>query len=158
MRETMGVGSFQKSVPCVAAYKVPSRIGIEEIIRVNLVRNLGTYYAIPLPRGASISSSIARADGIIRIPEYVEGFSEGEEVPCELFRSEEEIAARIHIIGSHDLSLDVARDIVKARHSGIDLISTHTGSLSGILAVKEVSQPLPPPTSWTRTVKRTIYR
>ncbi len=132
----MNVRSFKKSVPCVAAYKVPSRIGIEEIIRVNLVRNLGVHYAIPLPRGASIFSSMARADGIIRVPEHVEGFSEGEEVPCELFRPEGEIAARIHIIGSHDLSLDVARDIVKARYPGIDLISTHTGSLSGILAVK----------------------
>jgi putative molybdopterin biosynthesis protein len=57
-------------------------------------------------------------------------------------RSEEEIAGRIHIIGSHDLSLDVMRDMVKAGHPGRDLISTHTGSLSGIMALKKGITPL----------------
>ena len=132
----MGITFTKNVVSCVTAYKVPSRIGIEEAIRVNLVRNKGRYYAIPLARGASIFSSMARADGIINVPIETEGYTQGEEVPCELLRAEGEIAARIHIIGSHDLSLDVARDIVKARHPEVDLISTHTGSLSGILAVK----------------------
>lgn len=132
----MNFHRFKQVVQCAAAYKVPSRIGIEEIIRVNLVKTNDRYYAIPLPRGASVFSSMARADGIISVPEHVEGLMEGEEVPCELLRAEEEIASRIHVIGSHDLSLDVARDIVKSRSGGIDLISTHTGSLSGILAVR----------------------
>jgi putative molybdopterin biosynthesis protein len=126
----------QNIVPCLTAYKMPSRIGIEEIIRVNLVRNHGRYYAVPLARGASAFSSMAKADGLIVIPEQVEGFEEGIEVPCELLRDEAQIKSRIHIIGSHDLLLDVARDIVKCRHPGMDLISTHTGSLSGILAIR----------------------
>lgn len=134
--EHLGVTFHARTVPCMAAYKIPSRIGIEEIIRVNLVNNSGRYYAIPLPRGASAFSSMARADGLIRIPEQKEGLAQGEEVPCELLRDESAIQGCIHIIGSHDLSLDVARDIVKGRHRGVDLISTHTGSLSGILAVR----------------------
>ena len=127
---------FTRTAPCTTAYKIPSRIGIEEIIRVNLISNRGRYFAIPLPRGASAFSSMARADGLIRIPEHKEGLTEGEEVLCELLRDEAEIKGCIHIIGSHDLSLDVARDIVKGRHPDMDLISTHTGSLSGILAVR----------------------
>lgn len=132
----MSVRFFKKSVPCLTAYKVPSRIGIEELIRVRLVKSRGRYHAVPLPRGASIFSSMALADGTITVPGHVEGLDEGEEVQCELFREEEEIASRIHIIGSHDLSLDVARDITRAIYPGVDLVSTHTGSLSGILAVK----------------------
>lgn len=132
----LGTVFFPKTVPCRTAYKIPSRIGIEEIIRVNLVNNHGRYYAIPLARGASAFSSMAKADGMINIPEQTEGYDEGTEVECELMRDEGEIKARIHIIGSHDLLLDVARDIVKSKHSRIDLISTHTGSLSGILAIR----------------------
>ena len=124
------------------AYKTSSRVGIEELIRVNLIDNNGVYFAVPLSRGASQFSSMARADGIVRIPENMEGYEEGEKVLCELLRSEEEIAGRIHIIGSHDLSLDVMRDMLKAGHPGRDLISTHTGSLSGIMALKKGIMPL----------------
>ncbi len=132
----LGIKFHTRSVSCTTAYKIPSRIGIEEIIRANLVNNRGRYHAIPLPRGASAFSSMARADGLIRIPEHQEGLAQGEEVPCELLRDEAEIKGCIHIIGSHDLSLDVARDIIKGHYADVDLTSTHTGSLSGILAVR----------------------
>lgn len=132
----LGIKFFARTMSCTTAYKIPSRIGIEEIIRVNLVSNRGKYHAISLPRGASAFSSMARADGLVRIPEHKEGFDQGEEIVCELLRDEAEIKGCIHIIGSHDLSLDVARDIVKGRYPGVDLISTHTGSLSGLLAVR----------------------
>jgi putative molybdopterin biosynthesis protein len=138
----MTVKMHKQNLHCVLAYKTPSRVGIEEIIRVNLIDNNGVYFAVPLSRGASLFSSMAKADGIVRIPENTEGYEEGEEVSCELLRSEEEIAGRIHIIGSHDLSLDVMRDMVKAGYPGRDLISTHTGSLSGIMALKKGITPL----------------
>jgi len=140
--QLMRIKTYTKSIACVTAYKMASRIGIEEIVRVNLMRNKGEYFAIPLSRGASAFSSLAKADGIVRIPEHIEGYEEGETVACELLRNEEEIAERIHIIGSHDLSLDVMRDIIKTDHPGMDLISTHTGSLSGILALAKGITPL----------------
>ena len=133
----MTVKTYKRNLQCVMAYKTSSRVGIEELIRVNLIDNNGVYFAVPLGRGASLFSSMAKADGIVRIPENTEGYEEGEEVFCELLRSEEEIAGRIHIIGSHDLSLDVMRDMVKTGRPGRDLISTHTGSLSGIMALKK---------------------
>jgi putative molybdopterin biosynthesis protein len=138
----MTVKMYKQNLDCVMAYKTASRVGIEELIRVNLIDNNGTYFAVPLSRGASLFSSMAKADGIIRIPENTEGYEEGEKVSCELLRSEEEIAGRIHIMGSHDLSLDVVRDMVKAGRPGTDLISTHTGSLSGIMALRNGITPL----------------
>ena len=138
----MTVKMYKKHLHCVLAYKTPSRVGIEELIRVNLIDNNGVYFAVPLSRGASLFSSMAKADGIVRIPENIEGYEEGEEISCELLRNEEEITGRIHIIGSHDLSLDVMRDMVKAGRPGTDLISTHTGSLSGIMALKKGITPL----------------
>lgn len=127
----------RRTIPCFTPYKVPSRVGMEEIVRVNLQRHRGRYYAFPLPRGASIFSSMARADGLMWIPENIEGYDEDEEVKCQLLKDEGDIENRIHIVGSHDLSLDVMRDLLKTAHPEADLLSTHTGSLSGILAVKK---------------------
>jgi putative molybdopterin biosynthesis protein len=127
----------KRSVPCLTPYKIPSRIGMEEIVRVNLQQHHGRYYVFPLPRGASIFSSMARADGLMRIPENIEGYGEDEEIQCRLLKDEGDIANRIHIVGSHDLSLDIMRDLLKKAHPEADLLSTHTGSLSGILAVKK---------------------
>lgn len=124
-------------LPCLTPYKIPSRIGMEEIVRVNLQKHHGRYYVFPLPRGASIFSSMARADGLIRIPENIEGYGEDEEIHCRLLKDENDIENRIHIVGSHDLSLDIMRDLLKRGYPETDLLSTHTGSLSGILAVKK---------------------
>lgn len=125
-----------RMVSCKTPYKIPSTLGVEEVIRVNLVQRDNDYFAYPLPRGASIFSSVSRADALLRIPANVEGYGENERLLCELTRNEEEIPRRIQVIGSHDLSLDIMRDIISTKHPGLDLISTHVGSLSGITAVK----------------------
>lgn len=125
-----------RMIPCMTPYKIPSTLGVEEVVRVNLVKRDKEYFAYPLPRGASIFSSVSRADALLRIPGTVEGYGANERIFCELTRSEEEIPRRIQIIGSHDLSLDIMRDIISAKHPGLDLISTHVGSLSGITAVR----------------------
>jgi putative molybdopterin biosynthesis protein len=138
----MKMKKYGRVVACETAYKIPSRVGIEEMFRVNLIESNGVYHAIPLARGASLFSSVAKADGIVIIPENIEGYDEAEKVTCELLRDEGEIAGRIHIIGSHDLSLDVMRDLLKSTNPDTDLISTHTGSLSGILALKRGITPL----------------
>jgi putative molybdopterin biosynthesis protein len=128
---------LKESITCVTPYKLPSSIGVEEVLRVNLIEKHGLYYAYPLARGASLFSSMAQADGLIRIPQNVEGYPEGEHVSCELLRDQNELRGRIHILGSHDFSLDVMRDIIKKTRPDMDLISTHIGSLSGVIALQK---------------------
>jgi putative molybdopterin biosynthesis protein len=127
----------KKSITCVTPYKLASTIGVEEVVRVNLIEKHGVYYAYPLARGASLFTSLSRADALIRIPQNVEGYPEGERVLCELLREERELISRLHILGSHDFSLDVIRDIIKKSNPDMDLISTHIGSLSGIIAMQK---------------------
>jgi len=124
-------------VPCITPYKIPSSIGVEEVLRVRLVSKDRKYYAYPLARGAGVFSSLSQADGLVRIPENVEGYVEGEVLTASLLRSEDDLQNRINIIGSHDLSLDVLRDMVKLRHPEMDLVSAHVGSLSGIIAMQK---------------------
>jgi putative molybdopterin biosynthesis protein len=128
---------IEATVTCTTPHKIPSSIGVEEVLRVRLVAKNGTYYAYPLHRGAGVFSSLSQADALLRVPENVEGYDEGVKLPATLLRSEDELTHRINIVGSHDLSLDVLRDMMKGTHPGIDLVSAHVGSLGGILAIQK---------------------
>jgi len=134
--KTSGTMLLKRRIRCVTPYKIPSRIGVEEILRVSLVKQKNTFYAFLLPRGASIFSSMARADGLITVPELTEGYDEGQETDCDLMVQEDVFDKRIHIVGSHDLCLDILRDMAKRQYMDTDVVSTHVGSLSGIMAVR----------------------
>jgi putative molybdopterin biosynthesis protein len=127
----------ERTLACVTPFKIPSTIGVEEVLRVMLIAKGGRYYAYPLPRGAAVFSSLSRADALVSVPENVEGYDADTELRAVLLRPEEELRNRLHIVGSHDLSLDVLRDMIKTRRPTMDLISAHVGSLSGILAMQK---------------------
>ena len=116
--------------------KIASKLGVEEFLRVKLGEVAGRIVATPLPRGAGTITSITEADGIIRIPNHVEGINETETVFAELLRPLAAIRKTIVIVGSHDNSLDVLADQLKAEHSELTLSSSHVGSMGGLMAIK----------------------
>jgi putative molybdopterin biosynthesis protein len=116
--------------------KIASKLGVEEFLRVKLGEVGGRIVATPLPRGAGTITSITEADGIIRIPNHVEGINETESVSAELLRPLASIRQTIVIVGSHDNSLDVLADQLKAGHSELTLSSSHVGSMGGLMAIK----------------------
>ncbi|MCX7966037.1 MAG: molybdopterin biosynthesis protein [Syntrophorhabdaceae bacterium] len=133
----MGVKRFYDEEEVITSFKIPSRIGIEEIIRVNIIQKGNSYFAVALPRGASVFSSMARADGLITVPEHIEGFDEGEKVKCLFLKNKAYINNRINLMGSHDIILDIIRNMIRAKYPDIDFMATHTGSLSGIMALRK---------------------
>ena len=116
--------------------KIPSKLGIEEFLRVKLGKVGDRIVATPLPRGAGTITSIAEADGIIRIPNHVEGLKEYEPVMAELLRPLSSIENTIVVVGSHDNSLDILADHIRVHHSNLTLSSSHVGSMGGLLALK----------------------
>jgi len=116
--------------------KIACRIGTEEFIRVRLGEVAGQMSATPLPRAAGSITTLTRADGILRVQEQVEGVAEGEEVEVELLRTPEEIRRTLVAIGSHDLTLDLIHDRLRATGTGYGLASSNVGSLGGLMAVK----------------------
>ena len=116
--------------------KIASKLGVEEFLRVKLGEVGDRIVAIPLPRGAGTITSITEADGIIRIPNHVEGINDTEKVSAELLRPLATIRRTIVIVGSHDNSLDVLADQLKAGHSELTLSSSHVGSMGGLMAIK----------------------
>lgn len=71
--------------------RIASTPGIRDFLRVKIVEKNGEHYAEPLKlTGSGILSTVTKANGIIVIPEEVEGLEEGEEVEVVLLRALEE--------------------------------------------------------------------
>lgn len=116
--------------------KIASKLGVEEFLRVKLGKVSGRIVATPLPRGAGCITSITEADGIIRIPNHMEGLKDNEPVFAELLRPLSFVNNTIVVVGSHDNTLDVLADQLKARHGNLTLSSSHVGSMGGLMAIK----------------------
>ncbi|MEE8481210.1 MAG: molybdopterin biosynthesis protein [Desulfobacterales bacterium] len=117
--------------------KIPSKLGVEEFIRVKLGAVGNKIVAIPLPRGAGCITSITEADGIIRVPNNVEGIKPQESATVELLHPLSLIKNTIVAVGSHDNTLDIIADQIKAGHSSLTLSSSHVGSMGGLMAIKK---------------------
>jgi len=128
---------IKKSAKVVASRDIPSKLGSEEFIRVNIGRVGEGMVAIPLPRGAGSVTTMSRAEGIIRIPSFIEGIVAGEETDAELLVDLEDIFNTIVIIGSHDITLDILSDEIRKNAGGIRIASGNVGSLGGLLALKK---------------------
>ena len=120
----------------VMTRKVLSPLGQDEFLRVSLGRVGDRVVATPLQRGASVIMSLVQADGIVRIPRFSEGVHAGETVQVELMVPSAVIDRTVVMTGSHDLTIDLLRDILQRERAGIRLISTNVGSLSGLLALQ----------------------
>lgn len=115
---------------------LPSRPGMEEVLRVKLGRVDDNLIAVPLPRGAGTVSSLSRADGLIRVPAPVEGLPADVPVQVSLTRGLKEIDGALLAIGSHDNTLDVLDSLLRRHRPGYRLTSAHVGSLGGLTALK----------------------
>jgi putative molybdopterin biosynthesis protein len=116
--------------------KIASKLGVEEFLRVKLGQVGNRVVATPLPRGAGCITSITEADGIIRIPNHIEGIKDNETALAELLRPISSVKQTIVVVGSHDNTLDVLANRIKVKHSHLSISSSHVGSMGGLMAVK----------------------
>lgn len=116
--------------------KIASKLGVEEFLRVKIGVVGDKMVATSLPRGAGSITSLTEADAIIRIPNHVEGIKDQEPVTAELLRPLSTLKDTIVVVGSHDNTLDILSDEIKAHHSRLSLSSSHVGSMGGLMAIK----------------------
>lgn len=116
--------------------KVVSHLGKEEFIQVKLGKVGEKIMATPISRGAGVTMSLVRSDGMIRIPASMEGIQGGQEIKVSLSRTPEEIENTIVAIGSHDLTIDLLANELKRTGAKTSLSSAHVGSLGGLMALK----------------------
>jgi putative molybdopterin biosynthesis protein len=125
------------AVPAALTRKVPSRLGMEEHVRLAVGRVGDRNVATPLARAAGMITSLTEAQAIARIPASSEGVEQNEEVMAELLVPEQELARTLVVTGSHDNTLDLLADMLMGQPDPIRLVSTHVGSLGGIRALAQ---------------------
>jgi putative molybdopterin biosynthesis protein len=114
---------------------LPKEIGSDEFVLCTLGK-VGNRWALsPQSRGAGVQMSAVRANAYLRVPRESEGFNAGDMVDARLMVPVQEAENALLITGSHDPVLDHLADLI--RPSGVSLISTHVGSMGGIIALKK---------------------
>jgi len=123
-------------LPTRFARKVPSKLGQEEFIRVRLnPEHDGGVVACPMPRGAGAVTSVARADGVVRIPPQAEGIAPAEPCEAELLRPWRPVAEHLVIAGCWDPAIDLLIRLIREQDPEITVLQDHIGSLAGLDAL-----------------------
>ena len=121
-----------------------SSIKHQEFVQVKLGQINGKIIATPLNRGAGITMSLVKADGILVVPRALEGYEAGTRVEVQLLRPLAKINNSLICTGSHDIIIDKLNDELSRAHHGWTMSSAHVGSLGGIMAIKRGETHLAP--------------
>jgi putative molybdopterin biosynthesis protein len=92
--------------------------------------------ASPLSRGSGVVSSFMKADGILEVPQGLEGYEAGAEVEVRLLSPAEKLENTVVVIGSHDPLLDELGDMLHLADHSLYMSSSHVGSMGGIMAIR----------------------
>ncbi len=133
------IPTLQK-VEATLSRRVVSSLKYREYLRVKLGKVGDKLIATPLPRGAGVTMSLVKADGLMIIPKNSEGIEAGEPVLVELMRDLGTIENTLVSIGSHDLIMDYIGSLMEkagkaASGAVFHLSSAHVGSMGVILAL-----------------------
>lgn len=123
------------TVECSVSKKLPSPMGVDEYINVNVAEINQRLIAYPLNRGAGLSSILVKADGVLHIERGKEGLEAGESCQIALNRPVQSIKNTLVTLGSHDMAVDFLIDILSREHE-IRLVSTNVGSMGGVMALR----------------------
>ena len=115
---------------------VVSGLKYQEFVRVRMGAVGGRLMASPLSRGSGVVSSFMKADGILEVPQGLEGYEAGEEVTLRLLSPMEKLRNTLVVIGSHDPLLDELADMLHLGDPRLYMSSSHVGSMGGIMAIR----------------------
>lgn len=116
--------------------RLMSSLKYQEYVRVQLGEVDGKLTAVPLARGAGVITSMVKADGIVTVPQNVEGWDAGQKVNVTLLHTPEQIKRTICCIGSHDPLMDEIGNFIRLTAPEYYFSSAHVGSMGGIMAIK----------------------
>ena len=115
---------------------VVSGLKYQEFVRVRMGYVGDRLMASPLNRGSGVVSSFMKADGILEVPQGLEGYEAGTEVSVRLLCPVEKLKNTVVVIGSHDPLLDELGDMLHVADGNVYMSSSHVGSMGGIMAIR----------------------
>ena len=136
MQRLAGTQGDAPRAEAVLSRQVNSSLKYREYVRVRMGKVGEQLIASPLPRGAGVVTSFVKADGLLSIPQNLEGYEAGSRVNVRLLRPLEAIEQAVVVTGSHDPLIDELAQLVHAADPAITLASTHVGSMGAITAAK----------------------
>jgi putative molybdopterin biosynthesis protein len=131
-------GLFVPELECIRAElttAIAKEIGSDEFVLCTLGKIGNRWVVSPQSKGAGVQMSAVRANAYIRIPRASEGFEAGAALEARLMVPVTEAADALLVTGSHDPVIDYLADLI--RPQGVSLLSTHAGSMGGILALRK---------------------
>lgn len=126
----------ENHVKATLSKRIVSALKHKEYVRVKLGKVGDQLIATPLSRGAGVTMSLVKADGLLAIPKAVEGIEAGTKVTVERLHGMEQINRALVSIGSHDILMDHLNDLMAKQKEGYSVSSAHVGSLGGIMAIR----------------------
>ena len=115
---------------------VVSGLKYQEFVRTRMGCVGGRLMASPLSRGSGVVSSFMKADGILEVPQGLEGYEAGAEVNVRLLSPMEKLQNTLVVIGSDDPLLDELADMLHLENPDLYMSSSHVGSMGGIMAIR----------------------
>lgn len=136
LQQWLGIPQYTdfEEVEAVITRKVSSPAGDDDYLRAVLGYVEGRLLAAPLSRGAGVTTSLSKADGVLVIPRMVQGIEAGEKVKVRLNKPGIEIKRTLLTIGSHDLTIDILAQFLSPL--GCRLVSANAGSQGGLMALQ----------------------
>ncbi|MCK9579131.1 MAG: molybdopterin biosynthesis protein [Methanoregula sp.] len=114
---------------------IAKEVGSDEFVLCTLGKVGGRWVVSPQSKGAGVQMAGVRANAFLRIPRASEGFDAGSVVEALMMVPEEEVEGALIITGSHDPVIDYLANLIQP--TGITVLSTHVGSMGGILALRK---------------------
>ena len=129
-------GQKNQYAKAILTRPVVSGLKYEEFVRVRMGYVGDRLMASPLNRGSGVVSSFMKADGILEVPQGLEGYEAGAEVNVRLLSPMDKLKNTVVVIGSHDPLLDELGDMLHIADSNVYMSSSHVGSMGGIMAIR----------------------
>ena len=106
--------------------------GVEEFLRVKMGMVDNQAIAVAESGGHGTLMSLAKADGMIRIPSQEAALSQGTEVEVLCLREGINLTGHLLILGTHDISYDLLRDHLHERYPQVRLHTAAVGGRTGL--------------------------
>ena len=131
------VAAIEKQyVEAILTRPVISGLKYEEFVRVRMGYVGDQLMASPLSRGSGVVTSFMKADGILEVPQGIEGYKAGDKVKVRLLSIVEKLKNTLVVIGSHDPLLDEVGNMLHIKDESLYMSSSHVGSMGGIMAIR----------------------
>lgn len=128
--------SVPASLEAEVRRKIPSRLGVEEFVRVCIAHEGDHYVATPLARGAGSITTVVRADGVLRIGSNVEGIDTGSRVRIELLRTFGELEHSVVVAGRPDRFASTLETVAQRELVGLRFAYLPVAAYDSVVALE----------------------